>query len=49
MLQEMASSNKEDLGMFFTNAIKLAGDAINSTKEYRNNISDWVKNFRFGS
>ncbi len=40
MLQEMASSNKEDLGMFFTNAMKLAAGAINSTKEYRNNVTD---------
>ncbi|MEE2743283.1 MAG: 7TM diverse intracellular signaling domain-containing protein, partial [Bdellovibrionota bacterium] len=40
MLQEMASSNKEDLGMFFTNAIKLAGGAIESTKEYRSNIPE---------
>ncbi|MDC0253527.1 Hpt domain-containing protein [Bacteriovoracales bacterium] len=43
MLQEMASSNKEDLGMFFTNAIKLAGNAINATKDYRNNISEKEK------
>ena len=38
MLHEMASSNKEDLAMFFTNAIKLATESINSTKSYRENI-----------
>ena len=43
MLQEMASSNKEDLGMFFTNAIKLATGAINSTKDYRNNVTEEEK------
>ena len=38
MLQEMASSNRDDLSMFFTNAIKLTGDSIDSTKIYRENI-----------
>jgi Chemotaxis protein histidine kinase and related kinases len=38
MLQEMASSNRDDLSMFFTNAIKLTGDSIDSTNIYRENI-----------
>jgi len=38
MLQEMASSNRDDLSMFFTNAIKLTGESIDSTKIYRENI-----------
>ena len=38
MLQEMASSNKEDLSIFFTNASKLAAESIASTKNYRENI-----------
>ncbi len=42
MLQEMASSNRDDLSMFFTNALKLASESIDSTKVYRENIP--VKN-----
>tara|TARA_Y100001954_G_C15826551_1_gene612479 strand:+ start:4947 stop:8930 length:3984 start_codon:yes stop_codon:yes gene_type:complete len=38
MLQEMASSNKDDLSMFFSNALKLTADSIESTKTYRENI-----------
>ena len=38
MLQEMASSNKEDLSMFFSNALALTGDSIDSTKNFRKNI-----------
>ena len=40
MLHEMASSNKEDLGLFFSNALKLAGNALKATKTYRENLAD---------